>query len=506
MSNIERMFASREGLRYTEEMTPPRDLDAGSGGELPPADSYLGLCEEIAQVQGVVNAAEDRLVELVRQGIAAGISGGTNLTDVAWVAWRAGVSPERAGAIVALARRADELPCTMRALSSGELTVDQAAVVARHVPVRFEASAAQVAPFCTVAQLRQALPHYRDPKPTAERHTQGRLASRFDESGYHLYLHVPDVAQGAVVEQALRAMREDLRRQARAAAADGAPVEPVSAVDAMVALAETALLAGEAARPGTDRYLVHVHLEAGPQGLELMTHLGIPIPESERRHLLCDAKLRGLVHDQAGAPLGTGRAVRAINRRMRRAVEHRDGHCCRVPGCHRTTGLEIHHIRHWEDGGPTETWNLITLCEFHHRCHHRGTLGIEGNADLVGHLAPGIVFTDGWGHPLDAVGRPILLPRREPGDDPADHLIGAAVEVGLDPHRYEPPTGERLDRWGFHLQEVPEADPAEQDPPPAVIAAPEPCSRHRPGAAPPNLGSPATACAADLTRAGPAGC
>jgi hypothetical protein len=159
-------------------------------------------------------------------------------------------------------------------------------------------------------------------------------------------------------------MHEDLKRQARADTPDGADPQPVYVADAMVALAETALLAGEAARPGTDRYLVHVHLETGPHGVQLMTHLGIPLPDGERRHLLCDSRLRALVHDgTTGAPLGCGRVTRTINRRMRRAIEHRDRGCCTVPGCGRTTGLEIHHIVHWEDGGATETWNL-TSCKY----------------------------------------------------------------------------------------------------------------------------------------------
>ncbi|OBG31806.1 hypothetical protein A5672_26475 [Mycobacterium alsense] len=42
--------------------------------------------------------------------------------------------------------------------------------------------------------------------------------------------------------------------------------------------------------------------------------------------------------------------TRVINRRLRRALEHRD-RTCAVPGCDATRGLHAHHIRHWEDGG-----------------------------------------------------------------------------------------------------------------------------------------------------------
>ncbi len=494
-------------------MAPPRDLDPASAvadAGAPTLDEYDALCEEIAQVQGVINLASARLVELTRRGMDLGVSGGTNLRPREWLAWRAGIAPERAASFVKVAERAHELPHTVAALVAGELTVDQAAVIARHVPVRFEESAAEVARSCTVAQLRFALPHYRDrkpPRPKADDATDpdahGHITSRTDDTGYHLHLHLRDAARGAVVDQALKAMREDLQRQARADAPDGATAPPVFAADAMVALAETALLAGEAARPGTDRYLVHVHLQAGPQGLELLTHQGIPIPEAERRHLLCDAKLRGLVHDGHGVPLGTGRTTRAINRRMRRAVEFRDGHCCSVPGCGRTTGLEIHHIIHWEDGGVTETHNLIALCGF----HHRGTLGISGNADLPRHTAPGVVFTNGWGRPLDPAGQPVVPPRPERGSGhgsrPAAHLASAAAVAGVGRHCYQPPTGERLDPWGFHPIEAdpPGPDPADEPAPPPPRAG---ASGHPPAVVDRDSSCPEGGTATDPTRAGPA--
>ncbi len=71
-------------------------------------------------------------------------------------------------------------------------------------------------------------------------------------------------------------------------------------------------------------------------------------------------------------------------------------------GCGRTKWLQCHHIVHWEDGGPTDTANLVALCSPHHRLHHRGRLGIEGDADDP----DGLVFTDHRGRRLTGVGRP----------------------------------------------------------------------------------------------------
>jgi len=357
-------------------VTPPRTPDVNPSSDV----AYDAIVAEIAVVQGLINVAEGRLVELTRRGLEVGVSGGTCLTPVKWLAWRAGIAPERAYGMVRLAERAEELPRTLAALAAGELTVDQATEVARHVPARYDESAARVASCCTVKQLRQALPCYRDPKPDDGSGSDERrsVSTRVDEHGWWGRFRLPE-AEGAIVDQALKAMYEDLKRQARRDAPDGVDPEPVNAADALVALAETALQAGEAARPGTDRYLVHAHLEAGAHGVQLMTHLGIVVPDNQRRQILCDTRLR--------------------RPRMR-----------------------AHH--------------------------HNGTLGITGNADLPRHVEPGVVFTNPRGHPLGPVGHPTPP---APGTD----LPDAARAIGIEPHRYQPPTGERLDRWGFHLQSEP---------------------------------------------------
>jgi hypothetical protein len=106
------------------------------------------------------------------------------------------------------------------------------------------------------------------------------------------------------------------------------------------------------------------------------------------------------VWERDGIPFSVGRSQRVVPDRTRRIVELRD-RGCRVPGC---TGrhVEIHHIIHWADGGTTDTWNLISLCKYHHKLHHQGELGISGNADEF----DGVVFTDQRGERIAGVGTP----------------------------------------------------------------------------------------------------
>ncbi|MGN6696044.1 MAG: HNH endonuclease signature motif containing protein, partial [Aquihabitans sp.] len=150
---------------------------------------------------------------------------------------------------------------------------------------------------------------------------------------------------------------------------------------------------------------------------------------------------------------------------LRRLIEHRDSGCS-VPGCHRTHALQIHHIWHWEDGGPTETWNLITLCAFHHARHHEGKLQIEGNADLPRHIGEGVIFRDADGRRLSPAGTPVP-------PAPGQTAPEGARSLGLPEPRFLPPTGERLDRSGFHLQQNPPEPPHEPAVSPVDLATAE---------------------------------
>jgi hypothetical protein len=175
---------------------------------------------------------------------------------------------------------------------------------------------------------------------------------------------------------------------------------------------------------------VVVHVDVNQRAASL--HLGPLLTDSERRYLLCDATCE-VWFERDGQPIGAGRATRVINRRLRRALEHRHSTCA-VPGCGATRGLHAHHIRHWEDGGPTELDNLVLVCPYHHRLHHRGVITIAGPAHTL-------TVTDSAGRQLSAgsLARPPTKP--PPAVAP-----------------YRGPTGERADWWWY--------EPFQPQPPP----------------------------------------
>ncbi|MBV9952359.1 MAG: HNH endonuclease, partial [Acidimicrobiia bacterium] len=100
-------------------------------------------------------------------------------------------------------------------------------------------------------------------------------------------------------------------------------------------------------------------------------------------------------------------------------------------------GIQVHHIVHWEDGGPTDTDNLCCLCRRHHRMLHNGLIGITGHADDP----DGLTVTDRWNRRLDPTGKP-TPPNRSPAE--------AARAAHIPTPTYRHPSGERIntrDTW-----------------------------------------------------------
>ena len=211
---------------------------------------------------------------------------------------------------------------------------------------------------------------------------------------------------------------------------DNQPPIPTT-VDAFVRLVQTGWDLEAGRRPHGQHTTVVVHLDLAERVGAL--HLGPLLADADRRYLTCDATCE-VWFERDGQPIGAGRSTRTISRRLRRALEHRDRSCA-VPGCGATRGLHAHHITHWEDGGPTDLPNLILLCPYHHRAHHRGTITITGPAD---HLR----VTDSGGRPLHPG------PQARPPDSPPP-----AVPP------YPGPTGEKA-HWRWYTPFQPQAPPS----------------------------------------------
>lgn len=398
-------------------------------------ERLAALFDELSELAGQRNAIDGRIVEIAAEIERDGIWGATGARSVAaLVAWKTGSSPANAHTVMAIARRTAEFPRCVQALREGRLSVDQVGVIAERASDGSDEHYAALAEVASVSQLRTAiklepLPEP-DPLPDRERSivrtTNGRSttwkitlpkleAAKFDAA---LQSH-----QDALIAEWKRDHDDDRRSPNR-------PPLP-GACDAFMRLVEAGWDADVTRRPHGQHTTVVMHLDVKDRIAAL--HLGPLLTDDERQYLTCDATCE-VWFERDGQVIGSGRATRTINRRLRRALEHRDPTCA-VPGCGATRGLHAHHILHWEDGGLTELDNLVLVCPYHHRMHHKGVITITGPArDLT------VADSEGQRLSAGSLARPPTKP--PPAVAP-----------------YRGPTGERADWWWY--------DPFQPQPPPS---------------------------------------
>ncbi|MEX2627241.1 MAG: DUF222 domain-containing protein [Ilumatobacteraceae bacterium] len=458
----------------TKANDPPNstDHDTMTGAAPPdPPGSVFGDAAEpfieqfeaaVAEVCGQLHWSHARLVALTSEALEhrwwaqSGVRSPEH-----WLGWQTGVSPSHAARIVAVARRRAELPATMAAFDSGELSLDQVAPIVAHAPTWADADVCSLAKRCTVGQLRVALGRY----PFDDASTQGDddtdagqppATSAGDGTGnddidddtgeaphpddpaperpngrdeFWSFINDPDSTwraagrldpdHGQIVDAALREVADALFRES-GRAPSGAEILTEMARRSLDSVPD---------RSRRDRYRIHAHLD---ERLQLVDPLGCTLPTWLRDLITCDASM-AVTWTRNGTPIAQGSTADTIPAATRRHVLARDGGC-RVPGCGCRVRLDLHHVVHRHDGGTNDTWNLVAICAHHHRAHHRGRLGITGNADD----ADGLTFTDEHGRPL-ATNRLI-----HPPDEPL-------------PTRgsYRHPLGERLQRRWIYFNPPP---------------------------------------------------
>ncbi|MFN6541657.1 HNH endonuclease signature motif containing protein [Mycolicibacterium nivoides] len=408
--------------------------------EVSPAQRLEVLFEELAELTGQRNAIDGRIVEIVAELDRDELCGATGARSIAaLVAWKTGVTPHNADTVVAVARRLDEFPRCAEGMRAGRLSLDQVGVIAEKAADGSDEHYAELAAVATVTQLRTAVKLEPRPQPDAQPEPEPeRSITKTVEDGYTTYrIRLPRI-EAAKFDAAMQSHHDaqiaDWKRDHDAD--DGqAPPFP-NCVDAFMGVVEASWDAEAARRPHGQHTTVVVHVDLGNDGHKPVAalHLGPLLTDDERRELLCDATYEAWF-ERHGQVIGAGRSTRGISRRLRRALEHRD-RCCAVPGCGATRGLHAHHIVHWEDGGPTDLDNLVLVCPYHHRLHHRRLITITGPANRL-------VVTDSAG-------------RRPHGGSLARPPTTPPPDVPPCPG----PTGERAHWWWYQ--------PFQPQPPPAT--------------------------------------
>ncbi|EHB58640.1 protein of unknown function DUF222 [Mycolicibacterium rhodesiae JS60] len=395
------------------------------------------LFEELAELAGQRNAIDGRIVEIVAEIDHDGIWGATGARSVsAIVAWKLGISSTNANTIAAVAHRVADFPRCNSALREGRLSVDQVGVIAERAAEGSDEHYAQLASVATVSQLRKAIKLEPRPKPDhGPQPDPPRSITKShgaDSTSWRITLPHDEAATfDAALQSHKDALVTEYKNDHDTERSENPPPFP-NTVDAFMRLVEAGWDTEVARRPHGQRTTVVMHVDVEQRIAAL--HVGPLLSDGDRQYLTCDATCE-VWFERDGQPIGAGRATRTINRRLRRALEHRDATCA-VPGCGATRGLHAHHIQHWEDGGPTELHNLVLLCPYHHRAHHRGDITITGPADRL-------TVTDSDGDPLTSasLARPPNHP--PPNVPPCPGPIGERAQwKWYHPYEPQPPPSE----------------------------------------------------------------
>ena len=413
---------------------------------------------QICELAGHLAAATCRFLVLLadfdaRRGWASWEMG----SCAQWLSWKCQMSSGTAREHVRVARALRELPVIRARFAAGRLSYAKVRALTRIAAPATEAGLAELAGPMTANQLERFARAHRQVTAAddADARVRRRLTWRFEEDGSLSGTFRLPPLQGAVLLKALRAACAELAGQAddlRGDVSAETPAADTSAVrsssdlaDGLVAVAESFLAGKVAGADDPEIYQVVVHADGSAETPAAQARVpgdpadparchvedGPAISVSTAQMVTCTAALSWMTHGDAGAILALGHRRRRPSSAIRRAARERDHGRCRYPGCE-SRRTDLHHIRHWINGGPTDLDNLISLCPWHHKIVHDRGYTIAAPPAAGGTFA----FYRPDGTPL-----PSSPPLPRP-----DGPIGAAHDADITPDTIIPPWyGERLD-------------------------------------------------------------
>jgi hypothetical protein len=296
------------------------------------------------------------------------------------------------------------LPNTISALSTGEISVAHATVIARETATAIKNG---LSPESVFRVEQTALAH-------AEFHTPGQVASKVkttiaklapedfeelvdrarDSRRVTCYPEVDGMATVIAIlpaEDAQTVMKSIEAYILKQDAQDAADWSLLSAdmkrADALTAIASQALASmAHDVQPHRRPITISV-------AIDLPTLMGLAenpgqlagygaIPASVARRLAADGNWQRFVSDPTtGNLLDFGREKYTPPQELVDYLLARD-RICRFPGCRRTgQSSDIDHAQSWETGGETNPANLGLLCRRHHRMKTHGGWSLESNPD-----------------------------------------------------------------------------------------------------------------------------
>ena len=302
------------------------------------------------------------------------------------------------------------LPNTISALSTGEISVAHATVIARETATairnglspesvfRVEQTALAHAEFHTPGQvaskvkttIAQLAPE--EFEEVADRARDARRVSCYPESdGMATVIAILPAEDAQLVMKSIEAFivkrnSDDSEESDKTSDWSLLSVD-MKRADALTSIAAQALASlADDVRPHRRPFTVSVAVDL-PTLLGLAENPGQlsgygPIPASVARRLAADATWQRFISDPTtGNLLDFGRETYLPPQALVDFLLARD-RVCRFPGCRRTgQSLDIDHAQSWETGGETNPANLGLLCRRHHRMKTHGGWSLDSNPD-----------------------------------------------------------------------------------------------------------------------------
>ena len=352
------------GLHDSVDAVVSIEVDAMVDAEL--GSDLVRLRRQIDRLEAV---ATEMTAKAKARGV--GIADGHASTS-AWVRWQTGQSPASVHRVERLGSLLELLPETARLWRDGQITAGAVELIAAaRVPGHDDALVACEPEFLGFARrrdhnsLRRVTQHFA--KCARANGNQPVPADGFTLS---------PVGDRTVISGELHGDAAETVRHAidvfTCPPTDGDSSTPAERrAEALVRICSVALKCGtdaEGAKPSV-AYVMHERTDGKP-GLAEGLFGGVLDP-CERDRILCDCSISRVVLDAKGEPLDVGRASQTWPTAIRKAIIARDRHC-RWPGCERPAPwADVHHFRHWEDGGETSVANGLLLCRRHHTFLHQ---------------------------------------------------------------------------------------------------------------------------------------
>ncbi len=365
-----------------------------------------GICDRLKAITQEVNSSKADFLELlVRFDELEGWKNRGAANCAAWVNSELGVSPQLGWAYLRAGRELRSLPTTTALFRAGKLSWSKVRYIASVADkdtektlchAALDASCTDVMLLCSTYRWKDDHDENSGDNERAVKQWNSRSLSYKEMSNGSTLIQLalpPELAQAFLnsVEQSLNQLENQ--------PGDTQSTISQRRADAAVLMAETSLQAAGREMATADRYQVIVSVEASelstvqsvstqaqqstqpatppPQPPHTRTQTkratikgAGPVARETARRIACDCSITHHTTHH-GEPTDISRKSRLWPAAMSRAIKDRDQHC-QYPGCTKTHQLQIHHIKHWADGGDTSIENGASVCSFHHTMLHEG--------------------------------------------------------------------------------------------------------------------------------------